>query len=100
MASVLFFWALREGLSFRPEELPEFFSRGRVAPCVGFRGNRVGHSGSRDRVGPPMTYARETTLRVQMEVDARPFFASGLVREERRGRRLVRLFVLREARIA
>src|SRR5262245_311976 len=47
-----------------------------------------------------MTYADEATFRFQMQVDAGPFLAAGLVREERRGRRFVRLLVLREAGVA
>src|SRR5262245_20658995 len=47
-----------------------------------------------------MTYADEATFRFQMQVDAGPFLAAGLVREERRGRRFVRLLVLREASVA
>src|SRR5262245_62307163 len=47
-----------------------------------------------------MTYAHETTFWVQMQIDTRPILAAGLMREERRGRRLVRLLVFGEARVA
>src|SRR5262245_62943181 len=47
-----------------------------------------------------MTYAYETTFRLEVQIEARPLLAAALVKEERRGRRLGRFLVLRETRVA